>query len=728
LTEPEVVDQIADLAWLAREKNVDWLTHLKDRSALMALVSGPGSSEARARVLKDLFDRMIVEAHRNFSEGLGDAERQRRVIAAAAIMGLVKATPAQVAEGTSLIDGQRSPLREARLLIAGAWLNPPIDSGRRVRPKQPGLLSSFREQLVERVESEIAQQEQRRPVVPSTYRTDLVNLLQAQIEAAGDESYWFGQTQTPELRSLYVDLRLQESGSTVQISIQEALTQHRHLLVVAEPGFGKSTLARETVAQLAMQILDDKASGTTSITVPLYIPARLLLKPIEFESLLIRGLRTLLARYLDYPLDDAVLSDVRSRLIFVDGLDEVVDVTARRELVVRLRGHLSSGRDRFVLLGRTNDSLLDADEFGVFGISPLNVAEVKALAEKWFRILGAISPRDEALRFWLSTEVFDIPGVYDTPLFVVFALSIYKDRASRGLPPTAFELYEALVPFLLYGRQAQVQMRRRIREVFEVEGASGECFADWLFDSRLRLCSEVAFMQLEGSEESLADLAAEWTRAYAPALPQVYGWERQLVSVLIDTGLVIRQGAELVFAHRSLAEYLAARIAGLPTHPDIGLLPFTGAPGQERNYMIFRYLAWAKDHDPTRMILELLEIEKLDTYYDTVGRLVQFGLPLSPPAVERYRWFFSYFVYRPMIDDRIQDKLILLRTSELVSEVDIVRLWCDLSRRYPDLVHCFDVLIPEEFPPHLLEAALDAVEYNGYGELAARRRRRLGNQ
>ncbi|MFB6556833.1 hypothetical protein, partial [Streptomyces sp. NPDC056405] len=153
--------------------------------------------------------------------------------------------------------------------------------------------------------------------------------------------------------------------------------------------------------------------------------------------------------------------------------------------------------------------------------------------------------------------------VVSVPLLATVAAIVFEERAGQPLPQTAFALYQRFVSHLYESRMEQLTTNLRAR----LTGwAEADHIMERLVTGRIDLLEHCAAAWLRGAE--ILPTALEWLRtADSQPYPQPTDWPGVVAAVLTSTGLVIHDGTNLTFVHRSFAEHLAAAGAArrLPT-------------------------------------------------------------------------------------------------------------------------------------------------------------------
>lgn len=566
----------------------------------------------------------------------------------------------------------------------------------------------------------------------------LVDLLRAQAAVARNLPYWPFGTDLPSLQDVYVELSLVPTSEqlrpsslfsderAVEYSLDEALTRYRNLLIVGEPGAGKSTLASQAVARLTATILD--AGTVVNQWIPLFAPARFMVGPHGLDGLVAAALNQHLSGHLTNTLRNTHLfssawGDSKGWLIFVDAVDELIDINDRRRLVAQLSHHFANPALRFVILTRRlqETSLSSALEgsTGQYELASFNDAQLEEFALAWFRASSIVGQPQAVARAFLR-DARDL-GITDTiriPLLATVASITYADNEFR-FPDTIPQLYEEFVIYFLYRRQAQSRSRERIHALLTVAGVEGDSLAEQLYMRRRDLCAHIAHRQIEGDNESVVTIATNWIRETIADPPIVPEWNRHLESVLIDTGVMVRQGLELRFIHYSVAEYLAAPLAGLPGPVDrCGAWSLFQIRWDGPQYVMFRVLAWARTNDPAPLVRQLLA-DDFPTSYLTLILLARYGLPLNEDAAQGLLKFFITGA------DRWKRTILGLGGFDL--DLEITRLLCSVAPLHPAFIDRLVELTAQDLTRRMRRLVLNGLWDCGHRDLVNERLRALAD-
>lgn len=378
--------------------------------------------------------------------------------------------------------------------------------------------------------------------------------------------------------------QMEEKTRTEYVNVPISLSQvlAKNTIIIGGPGTGKSTLLRWLAVTFAQgrQWEPERLGPEADVDrLPVYVELGKL--PDEYlqgeggnEPKWTELLPHLISRQEGFDEQAAAvvqrsLSDGRC-LVLCDGLDEVVDQTARRRIAASLRefGRLCSG-NRVIVSGRPA-GLVEVDSaFASFQrcrIKPFSPEQVQAFFRFWYSLDPSLSPEEQiAGADNLFHEVQNRPTVAElatTPLLATIILLIWRNEGQ--LPEQRVELYEKCCKILIENWEAHHQVKR---------GKWGKL--SWM--EHLRLLAPLAYRihsqeQRTGVSRStlipiLATVlleesfcAEEDARQEASSFLEVAG---------LRSGLLQRLGGdEYGFPHLVFQEYLAAHYIATRPYPD----------------------------------------------------------------------------------------------------------------------------------------------------------------
>lgn len=383
----------------------------------------------------------------------------------------------------------------------------------------------------------------------------------------------------------------------------------------------------------------------------------------------------------------------------------------RTRFIYQLSAHLAdqvdTSRFRFVLFSRRfgDDqlNLLGRVNIGRYEVTGFDEKQLSTFVSSWLRISNPITREADTIANRFIERAQELGITFKVPLLVTLALITY-DKNGKRFPITVLQIYASFVESLLFDRQVRVKARKRIRKIFEDAGHDGDNFAEQLYRRRQDICSDVAYRLLDGDDRGIIAIANDWLDRELGEVPYVQQWERRLESILLDTGLIIQQGSHFAFIHQTVAEYLAAQVAGLPGPIEQfeGWICTEVHDGREQ-YLVLRVLCWSTKNNCTELIGALIASAKRDffLYHESVEnlysywllhRLVAFGLFVDVEIMREYVAFYIE-VHRGRQHWCIRNNIKV--ASRIYSfNQDYVQLLDALVSQYPDLT---ELLLEDEY-------------------------------
>jgi Trypsin-like peptidase domain len=395
--------------------------------------------------------------------------------------------------------------------------------------------------------------------------TSLHMLLTAQREAAKRYPYRVAsltKRDPPPLTNVYVEQRTQSStmrraGNPLLVSPIELLHKHRNALIVSGAGGGKSTLLQQLVATSAdwwLEEPDGAAEPLLGRVVAVRAAAQDLLDGGAWSASLARAVHNDLGGRLDsaIPPEHFERPPVSGAdwLILVDGLDEIHDREARRELISVLASRVGryGSTTRFVVASRPLEerefarlraSLSGSDRtkrFGEYDLRPFDWERVQRFAVNWFRPTNAEQSSVEPSDFLDAIATAGLAPLVEVPLLATIAAIVFEEKPALPLPLDRAGLYEVFVRVLLTLRVQRLGVRRALRDQLAPLGRAAEEFGERLLDDRLSCLSFLAVEYLRQGRR-LSDALPEWIREQYTRLP--FGVTVEHVrDLLLETGLV----------------------------------------------------------------------------------------------------------------------------------------------------------------------------------------------
>jgi len=362
-----------------------------------------------------------------------------------------------------------------------------------------------------------------------------------------------------------------------RISAQEMLNLKPRLVILGDPGSGKSTLVNYVCHLLAMANLDalpvkwiERLRQTGPWEHGHLMPIRIVLREF-FEWLQNNGIRQAAAEglknYLQKRLSDDGMKDIWPRLhellqsqsdaamIFLDGLDEVP--SAARAKVVRIIDDFAARyrHNRFLVTCRIYAYIGDDYQLRRFHqatLTPFNTDQMKAFVQSWYQQLslqGRLTRKEAQTRTGLLVEAArrpDLQGLAERPLLLTVMALLHTWRGQ--LPDDRVELYQWTVDLLLQRWEGRSGNDQGILEILAINGLKMSDLEAALHD--------VAFYAHNASADNMgaADIPEGALRErVAPYLDEDWNKAGDFVAYVRErTGLLIRHKPDAyTFPHRT---------------------------------------------------------------------------------------------------------------------------------------------------------------------------------
>jgi formylglycine-generating enzyme required for sulfatase activity len=391
-------------------------------------------------------------------------------------------------------------------------------------------------------------------------------------------------------------------------SAVELLDAEPRLVLLGEPGSGKSTFVNFAALCLAGEALKDPAVNLKALTAPLeaddgdgvtdkkprrqpwrhraLLPLRIVLRDFAARGLPGPGQQATaedLWRFIAGELKAASLADFepglreelheKGGMVFLDGLDEVPEAERRREQILQAIGDFTAvhERCRFLVTCRTYayqkpDWRLGGFESAV--LAPFSDGQIRRFIERWYAHIGPrrglgeadARGRAEVLKRAVSgsERLLDLAR---RPLLLTLMASLHAWRGGT-LPDRREELYADCVKLLLESWESQ-------RVVYGDDGKPcviQPSLSEWLKVDRERVLDLLSELALAAHERqpALADAADIPEGHLAAGLMRISrnnaADPNRLLEYLTDRSgiLVARESGVYALPHRTFQEYLAA--------------------------------------------------------------------------------------------------------------------------------------------------------------------------
>ena len=347
---------------------------------------------------------------------------------------------------------------------------------------------------------------------------------------------------------------------------------HRGVVLLGEPGAGKTTGARQLAWQLASGTKSPDDFGLPKGITPVLLKFRSLSRHALEQK---NGLRTFLAEQTHCSIAKDGLTDPCSDLWnggpllwILDGLDEVIDPQARASVSRWIQEAVKDRTDDYFLVtcrfaGYFREGVVLGPQFIEFHVCRLSDTQVTEFVRRWYRAAYPLlrlsvqlaDDRATALLSRLELPEYQagrMPELRTNPQLLTLLCIVFHDK--QQLPDNRAELYaECIMVFLQHWR----------REVYESElGKQRPGFDAKAAQSVLAQLAWWMHSEQDRTSAPIDDLASEATEALQVLQPESglgYDGHGFIDRMKDETGILASDTeGRCGFLHLSFQEYLAA--------------------------------------------------------------------------------------------------------------------------------------------------------------------------
>jgi len=357
-----------------------------------------------------------------------------------------------------------------------------------------------------------------------------------------------------------------EEEDDAPIGMLDAVASARRVVILGEPGSGKTTVLHYLVWAIASRRLGTEVGNFPKELdgFPISILAR------DYAGLLSTGSDIPFVEFLSRNLASLGFSDLIEYFseqlaagecfILIDGLDDVSDGPQRRQLVTRIEDFaLQYPMNRIVVTSRVislHGAPLFPAEWAAFVIAPLTDAQINSFITAWYRLLarpgslGAETAESKAQSLFCALRQHrQLGSLAVNPLLLTVIAVLHTYRGA--LPESRAALYDDVSDLL---------MRRWERAKIEGALLIDELDVLGLRTSDLQVAlAEVAF-RIQARRDTVID-EASLRGIIAPYLDSDWNKAMRFVAYVRErAGLLVERAAgKYSFVHSTLQEFYAAR-------------------------------------------------------------------------------------------------------------------------------------------------------------------------
>ena len=366
-----------------------------------------------------------------------------------------------------------------------------------------------------------------------------------------------------------------------RVSAQAVVDDNDRVLLLGDPGSGKSTFVNHLTLRLAVARLERDRDWLSDLDPwrhgPL-LPLRIILR--DFDGWLPddvpKGTAQMLANYMGHLLAEwgiaeywdtlrrALLARDQAVVVLLDGLDEV-DV-ARRKAVVEAIDQFTRTHphNRYLVTCRVyaylSEREWDLPGFATSTLAPFNEGQIDHFVGAWYAELARLrrmqtgEAETRATRLRQAVRRPDLRGLAERPLLLTTMALLHTYRGR--LPEDRVDLYRQTVDLLLSRWEQKIGGEQSLMEMLDLPDLKISDLELGLYE--VAFCAHAA--QGSRADRDTADIRAADLRDWlAPYLGGSFDRAERFVGYIQErAGLLVRRQEEVyTFPHRTFQEYLA---------------------------------------------------------------------------------------------------------------------------------------------------------------------------
>ncbi|HLO89348.1 MAG TPA: NACHT domain-containing protein [Nostocaceae cyanobacterium] len=374
------------------------------------------------------------------------------------------------------------------------------------------------------------------------------------------ETTWSYAESTAELNRAY-SLKSSEDEQRTQVDCKEAKKQHKRLIVLADPGMGKTTLLKleaYSAAQEALQNLENNSKNLENIFIPIFLRLSEIAEATKDVTAKVSDaiFKLLESKYERHFLEIRTFLESQLKagkcLLLLDALDEAPK-DCRNSLADKLNTFLNNYDCKIICTSRIvgySGTFLNSGKD--VEIVPFNQPQIKKYIQTWFNNAAEYLDDHSVSAASLIRELENKPqirGLVQNPLLLSLICSLYQEKGLT-LPARRCEIYEKAVNYMLakWTQNRQPQNEGRIK-------------------AKIRLLEQLAYNFSCADKEifttdELYDQIEEYLQSGKVASVFRNADTDEIITELsVQDGILTKlheDGKEYLFLHRTFQEYLTA--------------------------------------------------------------------------------------------------------------------------------------------------------------------------
>jgi len=309
----------------------------------------------------------------------------------------------------------------------------------------------------------------------------------------------------PELEKVYIDLQFyrEDDDSRTIISLDKILKESNKVVILGEPGSGKTTLVKYLASFLCKKHKNDKSY--TKKRLPFIISLFELQHLEKGNSDILESLRkssedNYNLEYIEKDFFETKLEKGEAVILF-DGLDEIESESERINITKKITIFSKKYPKSWIWVtcrpeGYKGEVRLNRNKFNHYYLAPVNLKQAKQFVEKWYEIQIHQNNSFRTKRIKSLQMAFErdkaIGDLAQNPL--ILSIMVLLHQFEGAISDNRAVLYEKCIELLLKTWQDQKFSRFGIKNSLEEKGLK--------YDIQLRLLAALAFHLQEISTKS----------------------------------------------------------------------------------------------------------------------------------------------------------------------------------------------------------------------------------
>ena len=365
-----------------------------------------------------------------------------------------------------------------------------------------------------------------------------------------------------------------ESKLMEEVRGDELVRRIHRTVVLGNPGGGKSTFANKVTFDLACE-------GTNNGGARRLIPFLVLLRDYGVER---KAHPVSILKFIEMMTNAKYQTEAKpgvveyyllsgSALVIFDGLDELLDTTARRDIAADIEGFCARYPAAAVLVTSRkvgyDQAPLDERMFELCQLADFDDEQVAEYVEKWFAVDEEMlaADRDRSVRGFLEESAI-VPDLRSNALMLALMCTIY--RGENYIPRNRPDVYEkcSTMLFQRWDKMRGIEVALKIE--YHIESAM-QSLAQWIYCDPSLQSGATEAQLVDKTTEYLREKQFEDDEQARAAAQDFIEFCRGRAWVFTDTGTTAEGEKIYQFTHRTFLEYFTA-VHLVRTNPSPGAL------------------------------------------------------------------------------------------------------------------------------------------------------------